>query len=414
LLCVFISLAIAAFVTIFTMEDVSVGIALFSLFVCFGVIGLFITLSCRGCFATDDLATCVQRDNVAASDWMIRKGAVLHPALLSTDNLRGDSEMARMLIGHFVAADTDVDVKVRQFVRPLLVATIRDDIAMAKLLLESGADVNLGNQELPTKRPIFYASSRKMAQLLVEAGADIAAFGGDDGQSSVLLLAVDFQRFELVDYMADVMVRKDIPFEPVRLHFVRAEVVGAFVRLGSDVDDVGGNCRGATPLHMAVICEDVPKLRVLLACNASVDAQMPIDCPFRRMMTTSAAMPTPIELARNVESAAYLLAAGSKRGACTFEPSEDAIADAARQIARQRLDLIRARAFEICVALDSLELPALLMCMILDVACAPFAVCVPLHTKWDFVVAVKHRKKFSSARSDSDNDSDSWIVDIDR
>jgi hypothetical protein len=84
------------------------------------------------------------------------------------------------------------------------------------------------------------------------------------------------------------------------------------------------------------------------------------------------------------EAAALLLAAGAHRKArCDFEPTADEIAEARRRIARERVDLIRARAFEVCVALESLELPALLMCEILEFACAPFAACVPFHHKWN-------------------------------
>jgi hypothetical protein len=410
-LCIIIIVAIAAFVAMLTTEAGLVGIVLLSQFVCFLVMGLFMIFSCRGNFATDDLETSVLRGNVVAADWMIRKGAVLDPTLLLSENgSRG--EMARMLIGHIVAADTDADVKVRQLVGPLINASARDDLAVAQLLLESGADPNLGGPTSPGMRPVFFAKSLKMVKLLVEAGADVATRGGLDGRTSVVSLATYRGRPEIVEYLANVVLNNHLPFEPHLLHSVRTEFVAIFVRLGSDVDAVGIDSLGATALHIAALHHDLAKVRFLLACNASVDAQMPMNHGL-----SPAAMPMPIELAISREVITFLLAAGSKRGTCTFfEPTEEAIADATRQIARQRFDMIRARAFEICVALDSLELPALLMCVIIDAVCAPFAVCVPFHSKWELVVAVKHRKEWSwsSARSDSaESDSDSWVIDVD-
>jgi ankyrin repeat protein len=352
---------------------------------------------CRGFYSNDELSTCVLAGNVAGSDWMLRKGAVLDPIVFSYGS---NVEMVRMLIGHIPA---DVDVK-QVLAAPLIRAIERNDLDMARLLLECGADPNLGEPTQPLKGPLFVAKSLEMVQLLVEAGADVTARGGAGGQTSVLEVIADRCETNILEYMADLVLKNNLPFEPVCLHFIRAQFVDVFVRLGSDVEDSRDN--GTTALHVAAIYDDLAKLRVLLACNASVDARMPAT-------PTSTAMPTPIELARSSEVATFLLAAGSKRGACTFEPSEDAIADAARQIARQRFDMIRARAFEICVALDSLELPALLMCVIIDAACAPFAVCVPFHSKWELVVAVKHRKKWTWSSARSDSDCDSWIIDVD-
>lgn len=60
-----------------------------------------------------------------------------------------------------------------------------------------------------------------------------------------------------------------------------------------------------------------------------------------------------------------------------------------RVLARDRLDLIRPQAAEICIALQTLELPALLTVMIIEEACR-FAHRVTMHQTWSLVVAVKH------------------------
>lgn len=58
---------------------------------------------------------------------------------------------------------------------------------------------------------------------------------------------------------------------------------------------------------------------------------------------------------------------------------------------RYSMSFIRRRATEICIALQSLELPALVTQTLLDAAC-PLAELVPFHKKWNLVTTVKHYK----------------------
>lgn len=63
----------------------------------------------------------------------------------------------------------------------------------------------------------------------------------------------------------------------------------------------------------------------------------------------------------------------------------------ARQlIATRQKVLLRARALEVCIGLQSLELPALLTCEILTNAFAPRESFVPFHFVWEIVTKVKH------------------------
>lgn len=60
-----------------------------------------------------------------------------------------------------------------------------------------------------------------------------------------------------------------------------------------------------------------------------------------------------------------------------------------RALARDRLDMIRAQAAEICIGLQTLELPALVTLTIVEQACA--AAHLPtMHQIWSLIVAVKH------------------------
>jgi ankyrin repeat protein len=62
---------------------------------------------------------------------------------------------------------------------------------------------------------------------------------------------------------------------------------------------------------------------------------------------------------------------------------------ACRRIARKRLDLVRGRAYIICVALQSFNLPALQMCEIL-MHMSTFSSLIKFHQWWAIVTTVKH------------------------
>jgi hypothetical protein len=66
------------------------------------------------------------------------------------------------------------------------------------------------------------------------------------------------------------------------------------------------------------------------------------------------------------------------------------LAKAQRDIARERVDLIRERATTICIGLQDLALPAWVTVQILLQACAPFANCVRLWAIWEIARRTKH------------------------
>lgn len=60
------------------------------------------------------------------------------------------------------------------------------------------------------------------------------------------------------------------------------------------------------------------------------------------------------------------------------------------RLAARQFELMRARAFEVCVGLRTLDLPALIVCLILDNVFAPVESLVPFHRVWAIVTKVKH------------------------
>jgi hypothetical protein len=404
MICVILALEVLAIVLMVSTRAGAAGIAVLVIFLA-SFVAFYSCYCFRGFFSTDHLQTAVDSGNVGTVDWMLRKGAAPHPLMLVRDV---GVDIAGLLIAHIVASGADVKAA---FCQPLICAVVRDDVAVVRLLLDAGADANRGEPIQPQVTPIFYANSRQMVQLLVLAGADVMANKGS--QWMPLRIAANHGPTEALECMVEHAIASGYSFTPVLLHsIVVPERVPMLVRLGSDVDAT--DSIGGTAVHAAANRGNVALLRVLLACCASVNAQMPRAGVNATML--------PIEMANNEEIAAFLVAAGSPRDTCRFELTDGAIADAAHQIARTRVELIRARAFQVCVALDALDLPALLMCTIIEFACAPFAACVPFHVKWALVVAVKHRKRqeWASARSSSaseecetsENQGDSWTIDV--
>jgi ankyrin repeat protein len=65
--------------------------------------------------------------------------------------------------------------------------------------------------------------------------------------------------------------------------------------------------------------------------------------------------------------------------------------DAGQLFAAQQCALFRLRALEICIGLQSLELPALVTCEILFNVFAPIECTVPFHRIWEIVTKIKHK-----------------------
>jgi hypothetical protein len=63
---------------------------------------------------------------------------------------------------------------------------------------------------------------------------------------------------------------------------------------------------------------------------------------------------------------------------------------AIENIRLRQFDLLQLRAAEVCVGLQSLELPALVLCEIAAHAFAPRECLVPFHKVWTIVTMVKH------------------------
>lgn len=198
------------------------------------------------------------------------------------------------------------------------------------------------------------------------------------------------------------------------LHEASSKGYLAFARLlletdGCDVDV--SDFRGDAPLVRA---KDVSMCRLLVAFGADVDRQTGSHCSSLvrycqdnsvehvRFLLACGAAPCMYGsdafdfCLRNQEISCLLYAAGARpqRIRCGVDlPPLGHMRDAERQLRRARIDLIRWQAFEICVGLQSLDLPALVTCCMLEAACSPFSNCVAFHHVWDIAVCCKNFRK---------------------
>lgn len=385
--CFVFILEVLAIASIALDVHVAVVIALWCSWV-FGLAAFLCSVySCRGFLATKELQKAVQRGDIHSAAWLLRKGELAH-APSDVLHYARDIGIARLLI------DAGADVNARWLGEthggtPLCYAVVRNDLAVAKLFVDAGAELDVAAENGMT--PILCARSLAMAQLLVNGGADCRrqALNG----ATVLHMAVSRRSVELVRYFASIVgpnVRG--PHQSTALYNATPDTIKELIALGCDID--ARDEFGGTVLHCVAQQDRLQEIALLLACHLSPSC-----------MERSGS--TPIELCHSRAAAALFLAAGSDKGRCRFQPNDDEVCLARRDIALQRMGLIRARSFEICLALHSLDLPALLMCTILEFACAPFAVCVPFHLKWNLAVTVKHAQQVEnwvSARSSDDWD----------
>lgn len=168
------------------------------------------------------------------------------------------------------------------------------------------------------------------------------------------------------------------------------------VGAGADIEAENNDRR--TPMHYACSSGKIQSVQLLVAFGADVNARdarggMPVSVAARTatrqvlhcLLAAGGNFDIPDQTGRTASAIlAYNL---------IFFHEDQADIDAARKsIARLRVDMVRHRALQVCVGLQSRELDALQICEILLRACGPVAPLVPFHTWWQIATTVKHFK----------------------
>ncbi len=216
-------------------------------------------------------------------------------AELSIAAMKGEMATVRVLLEKSV----DVNAPQGDGTTALHWAAYRDDVEMARLLLEAGADVE-AKTRLGGMTPLFMAAkigNAEIVELLVEAGADANSVNTETGTTSLMLAAasgsVDAVRM-LLDAGAEIEA-KDVNQGQTALMFAaapgRVEVIKLLAERGADVNatslvptprktEGAGGPRwrrhalalgGMTPLGFAARDGRIAAVRALLEAGADID-----------------------------------------------------------------------------------------------------------------------------------------------
>jgi ankyrin repeat protein len=208
------------------------------------------------------------------------------------------------------------------------------DELIRAVVLDAGVDVNAVDEDFST--PLHFAANRRSTiRVLVELGADIDR--QDDRKLTALHLACRSWTW-----------REDGPCVPLLL------ALGANVHL---VDKYG-----QTACHIAATREHEAQLCACLAAGGDLDLP---DIDGNTVRTIASREQFKL-------------------------PTSAKIDEARRHIAKTRLDLVRERAFQICVALQPLNINALELCEIMSYSFGALGSLIAFHQWWAIAVKVKH------------------------
>jgi ankyrin repeat protein len=316
-------------------------------------------------------------------------------------------------------------------------AVLHNHFAAVKLLLDRGSQtIRSGAMvELAMRN----TNSDPILMLLLDAGAPIDSLTMHDVTHLAAVRSIAFIPRLLarnVDFSALQDRRCYSPCHIVAQQVSRpvVERLRALVDAGVDVDAVDD--RGETALHCAARCYNMPAIRMLVELGADVDRQATSDgrTALLQLRDSSTGYRSRLNSQQQTDCCELLLALGANvhladnqgqtvcHWAARFFVSDplflclaaggdldqpDIDGDAPRKfvqwnfapsvittfgkvIDKTRLDLVRHRALEICIALQSFNLDALRLCLIMMNSFGAIGSLIAFHQWWKIATTVKH------------------------
>lgn len=269
------------------------------------------------------------------------------------------------------------------------------------LLLKYKPNLNLKDRFGTKIVDIGYGWSKPALLKLIKAGAPL------DNNSILLATATNVEILEALMERGVVVRGLRDNQNQTALHYAAGshdvDLLNRLVNVcDGDLETVNGS--GFTCTHIAACCNNVVAVRVFIQAGADVNR-------------TTRLGQTPLFLAQNYDCTVLLLAAGAAADSLSISRrvgnvamiaasiigtdekyemqnigthNHREIAKARHDIAKTRLDFVRQRALQVCIGLQSLDLPAFQTCEILQFACGPIASLVQFHQWWAIATAVKH------------------------
>jgi ankyrin repeat protein len=338
--------------------------------------------------------------------------------------MRGRRAIAELLLNAGAEID-DVDEYGRS---ACFVAAERDDTNIVALLVERGAALGSRNNAQRSLLSIAVSNDNaSMTVALIRAGAALdddaqavcrAAAMGGAVLDELLLRNVDVGSLRLSDGCTPCHVVVDRGNDTALLARListcgvdinarneqgntclqmatainRYQALAWLISAGADLENVNKEAR--TALFQSCDVDAGQCVYLLLAANANVHA-------------LNASLQTPCHAAAiaRFDVLGAMLAAGGDLDfrdgygisprlhaalCCIDLPSDAEIAVACRRIAVVQLELVRDRALQVCIGLQSRGLDALQMCEILRHACGAVAPLIPFHQWWKIATTIKH------------------------
>jgi ankyrin repeat protein len=309
---------------------------------------------------------------------------------------------AAAVVDLLIARGADLSVcNFNQFT-PLALSVQHKTDRVAVALIRAGAPVDDEDSQVLVQ---LSAMSVAVVQLLVERSIDFSALRSDVSPLHAAAQRGENDNPALVRALIAAGVNRNARDRngATPLHYCASsgyeDSLRALIQAGAgaDVDVVDHD--GLTPLHYA--CGSIKHncAFVLLAAGADVCAR---DCNGQTAGHFASEL---VGVTLSPDTLHLLVAAGtdldevdlqgvSVRQMSTLDvplsPTADERLAMLEKIARERFALVRARAFEICVAIQPLALNALQTVEILVHSCGPAAQLVPFHKWWALATTVKH------------------------
>lgn len=309
-----------------------------------------------------------------------------------------------LVLKQVIAMGGDPNAPDRHKRTPLHHAAERGSTQVIEALVSMGAAIDAVDEWAKTTAHVAATNSTEVLRLVIALGADIdardksgrspcemaAARGCCDNM--LLLINSGAQRVSATNLL------RTIAAIPDDASGKKDEAMRFLIKRGASIRGIDES--GQTPLFRA----SPRAIAILFAHGVDINcrdnnqatpshiATRNDGCSLMTLIAAGADLTAPpsgwIAATRSVDQLSWLSLVSAF--VSSFELPPLLLENASKLFAAQQCALLRLRALEICIGLQSFELPALVTCEILSNVFAPIESMVPFHRVWEIVTKIKH------------------------